>query len=861
MSQATLSLLADSSQIKTATNDLKSLSNEGAKTQSTAQRIEQQFTKLTTASKSAAASASAFANALTTVNQDLGEARNNIENFISDQIKLGRTIDENGNVISASGNKIDVLSDDLQRLRSEYLNTSNQSDELAEAMNRINSATDKNQAAAQDAASAQARLEKELKDSQVAARAQARALGESTVAAQKSSSSVANFGRSAGQAGIQVQQFVGQVSGGQNAMLALSQQSADLGIVLGAPLIGVATSFAATALLMAQDTEAAATSADKLETALETLSQTANLGANGLIEYTEEIRKLAEVSQLAASGRVEAAIEAANKAALNAARSVSETIEDELNLNGFFADLEGAVASARASLDGSLNLSAGFGENIAIADALAEKLGITGENARQAGAEIVELIAKAQTARTPEAFIELEERLNGLREGAGIVATETINNLINAISPFINKGIQAGETARKLGEDLQDGVVDAGEDASKSANNLTTSLQAQIIALQGGAQAAEVYAATQNAIQQGTESLLPKQIELINQKYELIRAQEAAAEAARQEIEQQKAYESVLDSIFKNQERIEAQKLRETEQRQANFESLRQQIVLQQQQLTLDNEQYELRRNLLALGDGANQSQIDEIIALTEQMQQLRLEAEILGPTLENSLQTIGLDAMDSLSQGLANVITEGESLRDVLGSVANTILNELLTAVIRYAIGAAAQSVIGQSIATTAAVTSAATIAAAATPAAIAMNIATLGGAATAAAASSAAAIPTMAGLISGSALAGFEKGGYTGNYGTKEVAGVVHGQEFVMNAKATRKNRGALEAMNKGESIGGNTYVNVTNNATNSDVSTEERQDAQGNRVIDIVVNNINQRGKIHRAMTQTTTASNRL
>lgn len=49
---------------------------------------------------------------------------------------------------------------------------------------------------------------------------------------------IAGVGRSAGQAGIQLQQFIGQVQGGQNAMLAFSQQSADLGFVLGAPLLG-----------------------------------------------------------------------------------------------------------------------------------------------------------------------------------------------------------------------------------------------------------------------------------------------------------------------------------------------------------------------------------------------------------------------------------------------------------------------------------------------------------------------------------------------------------------------------------------------------------------------------------------------
>lgn len=44
------------------------------------------------------------------------------------------------------------------------------------------------------------------------------------------------------------------------------------------------------------------------------------------------------------------------------------------------------------------------------------------------------------------------------------------------------------------------------------------------------------------------------------------------------------------------------------------------------------------------------------------------------------------------------------------------------------------------------------------------------------------------------------FEKGGYTGDIGRKQIAGVVHGQEFVVNAAATRQHRATLEAMNRG-------------------------------------------------------------
>lgn len=54
-----------------------------------------------------------------------------------------------------------------------------------------------------------------------------------------------SFGRSAGQAGIQIQQFVGQVQGGVSPLVALSQQATDLGYVLGFPLLGAVVGIAA----------------------------------------------------------------------------------------------------------------------------------------------------------------------------------------------------------------------------------------------------------------------------------------------------------------------------------------------------------------------------------------------------------------------------------------------------------------------------------------------------------------------------------------------------------------------------------------------------------------------------------------
>lgn len=50
----------------------------------------------------------------------------------------------------------------------------------------------------------------------------------------------------------------------------------------------------------------------------------------------------------------------------------------------------------------------------------------------------------------------------------------------------------------------------------------------------------------------------------------------------------------------------------------------------------------------------------------------------------------------------------------------------------------------------------------------------------------------------------AGFKLGGYTGNYGTSDVAGVVHGQEYVLNAEATKRvGINTLNAINNGGTI----------------------------------------------------------
>ena len=64
-------------------------------------------------------------------------------------------------------------------------------------------------------------------------------------AVKRGDNGLGGIGRRAGMASIQIQQFVGQVTTGTSAATALSQQSADLGFVLGFPLLGAVTGIAA----------------------------------------------------------------------------------------------------------------------------------------------------------------------------------------------------------------------------------------------------------------------------------------------------------------------------------------------------------------------------------------------------------------------------------------------------------------------------------------------------------------------------------------------------------------------------------------------------------------------------------------
>src|SRR5699024_395963 len=93
---------------------------------------------------------------------------------------------------------------------------------------------------------------------------------------------------------------------------------------------------------------------------------------------------------------------------------------------------------------------------------------------------------------------------------------------------------------------------------------------------------------------------------------------------------------------------------------------------------------------------------------------------------------------------------------------------------------------------------------------------------------------VAAQTGLLA-TAVKGFKQGGYTGNMGASQVAGVVHGQEYVFDAQATKRiGVDNLNAMRRGDKVGGGD-VNITvNNMSSAKVETQK--DDNGNIIMTI-------------------------
>lgn len=214
----------------------------------------------------------------------------------------------------------------------------------------------------------------------------------------------------------------------------------------------------------------------------------------------------------------------------------------------------------------------------------------------------------------------------------------------------------------------------------------------------------------------------------------------------------------------------------------------------------------------------------------------------------------------DGFADSIGKAVVYSDSLSDAMKDLSKQILSGLVSALVKLGIQYAVNAALGTSSSASAmaaqtglsTAAAAATSSAWATPAAL-VSLASFGANSVPAMAGIAATTALSQGLALASMIPGFEQGGYTGNVGRSTIAGAVHGQEFVMTADATARNRPILEAMNRGENVlqgtaamsdtsnvgsagSVNVNISVSNNASN-DVSVEVNRLSEND--VELIIN----------------------
>lgn len=616
--------------------------------------------------------------------------------------------------------------------------------------------------------------------------------------------------RGAGQAGIQLQQFVGQLQGGQDPMLALSQQSADLGFVLGAPLagavVGIAATFAGVLIPALIDSEDAT---EELEKATERLSATFTLSSSGVVEYSNKMQALAKISQSLTRINLEAGINEQQAAMESAAKIITDTVVDAIG-------------------DGGL----------AYKSAVEDLFGQATDEAYNASFEIKKAAEQITKGDYSTGAIEnLSSALNEAKE-IGLDTTAAGRELIKTVSDMIITIKDGEKSIDDINKKLEDSQVDLGDTATEVeqlANkyaNLVTSLKIQ----------ADTLGMTRAETLEYNKALALNQAALDNQSQETINsiassydrqiafARETEATKAQTDADK-KAAKAKKEAIKADQDAFEAMDaLREADKKrkaeQANIVSavggasdamglgIDTESRLQELQALHDAElisEQEFNAQKLSIMQNYNQ----QVMALNEE--RFRQESE------GNAFVMDSLDALGNASTNVFSGMLSGTmSATDAVRAFGNAIMNEAINALVQMGIQQLKNQIIGKSVAAANVATAAASgaaMAAAYAPAATAAAIATQGGAVTAGMTAVSTATPIMNTILA----TGRQYGGpvsSNGMYrinenGAPEVFNAANGQQYMLP-----NTRGEVVS-NKDASGGGTTNI-IVNVSSDGSVST---------------------------------------
>ncbi|RAS62627.1 hypothetical protein DET48_11421 [Vibrio diazotrophicus] len=610
---------------------------------------------------------------------------------------------------------------------------------------------------------------------------------------------IAGIGRNAGQAAIQFQQLIGQIQGGQDVMLALSAQSADLGFILGAPLLGAVIGIGASLAGMLIPNLFKTTNAlEDVEKATERVKAAITLSSEGITGYSEQMKVLAQVSDQLA----------------------------RIKIANLIADQANAMKVA----------STGINETISEFNGLNYQMDLFGNKSDDAYQAFIQLsqAAKSFEADPSGSITKLESALDAATR-AGINNTEAGRGLVSQITDLIAQYKLGEITIDQLNKKLDESTIkfdDVGKDAEKAANNQkkwadnAERLTVKTEELRSKQLELEKAIAIKKATEEGAT---PETVKSMEASYDKIIANEKEAESERALAKAKRE----KDTAEREADRAKKSAMKEDQASADIMISLKsdsdnnKNLLGQLDPMEGEQQRYELELNNLKTLNEAKLIEDQRYLDLKtqaetkheENMQALR-EQNFRAQSKNNELLMDSLDALGRAgTNAISGILSGTMSATQAMQSLANAVLNQAVGALVEMGMQYVKNQIMADTAATASIATASTTgtaIASAYTPAATAATIATQGGAVNAATASMATGIPAMSAMIMGGRLYGGDvqaNGMYRINEdGRPEVFNAANGQQYMLP-----NSRGEVVS-NKDATSGGSVMINVTVNADGS-------------------------------------------
>jgi hypothetical protein len=391
------------------------------------------------------------------------------------------------------------------------------------------------------------------------------------------------MGRKAGMAGIQFEQLAGQIAAGQNPMRAVGVQAADLGFILGVPLLGAVVGIgAAIGSVLLPSLFNSKDAAEELSDAIGDVRNAFERGSNGAMQFSSQLQDAAKSSRDLAKLELALAVMNAEAAFESASQNIGNALgEINRSLLGGAENYMAYAMAAEDTRDAQAGANAHFAAAARRVAIMSEEFGISKQSAALLGHQLNQF--------------RLDPTMEGL---AGVARTlrETAEGAENAtpeFKAFLTSMLEQISIAQDAGDALDafNGVLSESglnfEEAKQFTDGFAQTLEGMIEAAERqrdavgmSAAALAVQAAAARGADEDTQSLIQSIYEETAAREENLRATTAAENAKKRLAEESKrsaelaeqqaasAAERTLQSVMqRNDTELEALERKLTEER------------------------------------------------------------------------------------------------------------------------------------------------------------------------------------------------------------------------------------------------------------------------------------------------------